>query len=288
MIVVHVTHEAVEKIGGIGAVIAGLMTAEAYSRNVSRTILLGPLLRTDLPVNRRLGEGGNVIYSTLDNILPPPWRDRFRPIERTYDVGIIYGTRNVCDPYSGKCQKAEVLLVDVFHANRDRLNLFKAQLLAEVRRPLRPLRELLGIRGVRPPGRAGLRGPQGHRRQRPGARASRLPFTRIHGHGSGPKGRHVRLAQFPHRLLRPRGRLRPPYRRKDRRSRHHVLQHPLLGRGRGQDRRGPFPRRPGELQAPAGQGGPLLRPRVRRRRFRRERASLPGPSFPHDGLQPRL
>ena len=41
MIVVHVTHEAVEKIGGIGAVLAGLMTAEAYAKIVSRTILLG-------------------------------------------------------------------------------------------------------------------------------------------------------------------------------------------------------------------------------------------------------
>ena len=122
MIVVHVTHEAVEKIGGIGAVIAGLMTADAYAKNVSRTILVGPLLRTDLPVNRRVGEGGNVIYSTLDAIHPPPWREKFRPIERTYDVGIIYGTRNVSDPYSGKSVKAEVLLVDVFHANRDRLN----------------------------------------------------------------------------------------------------------------------------------------------------------------------
>ena len=49
MIVVHVTHEAVEKIGGIGAVIAGLMTADAYQEKVSRTILLGPLLSTDRP-----------------------------------------------------------------------------------------------------------------------------------------------------------------------------------------------------------------------------------------------
>ena len=128
MIVVHVTHEAVEKIGGIGAVIAGLMTADAYAKNVSRTILLGPLLRTDLPVNRRLGEGGNVIYSTLDAIHTPPWREKFRPIEKTYDVGIVYGTRKISDPCSGRSVKAEVLLVDVFHANRDRLNLFKAEL----------------------------------------------------------------------------------------------------------------------------------------------------------------
>jgi len=128
MIVVHVTHEAVEKIGGIGAVIAGLVTADAYTEQVSRTILLGPLLTTDKPVNRRLGESGKIIYSSLDGIDAPPWRDRFRPIERTYDVGIVYGTRKVHDPCGGRTVEVEVLLVDVFHANRDRLNLFKAEL----------------------------------------------------------------------------------------------------------------------------------------------------------------
>ena len=128
MIVVHVTHEAVEKIGGIGAVIAGLMTAESYQKTVTRTVLLGPLLQTDRPVNLRLGEGGHVVYSSLDAVTTPPWREKFRPIEKTYDVGIIYGKRLISDPCNGKSLEAEVLLVDVFHSNKDRLNLFKAEL----------------------------------------------------------------------------------------------------------------------------------------------------------------
>ena len=128
MIVIHVTHEAVEKIGGIGAVIAGLMTSDAYAEKVSRTVLVGPLLTTDRPVNLRLGAGGRVVYSSLDSIEPPEWAGRFRRIERTYDVGIIYGRRQVAEACTGKTVEAEVILVDVFHANRDRLNLFKAQL----------------------------------------------------------------------------------------------------------------------------------------------------------------
>ncbi|MFP4105336.1 MAG: hypothetical protein ACLFVU_04510 [Phycisphaerae bacterium] len=128
MIVVHVTHEAVEKIGGIGAVIAGLMTADAYRETVSRTILVGPLFRTDQPVNKRLGEGGKVIYSSLDAITPSPWKEKFRPIEKSYDVGIIYGTRKVHDPCTGREVESEVLLFDLFHANQKRLNLFKAEL----------------------------------------------------------------------------------------------------------------------------------------------------------------
>lgn len=128
MIVVHVTHEAVEKIGGIGTVIAGLTTADAYNKAVQRTILLGPLLSTDAPVNLRLGEGGHVKYSSLDAISPPEWREKFLAIEKTYDVGIIYGTRRVTDACTGKGVEVEVLLIDVFHANRDRLNLFKEEL----------------------------------------------------------------------------------------------------------------------------------------------------------------
>lgn len=131
MIAVHVTHEAVEQMGGIGAVIAGLTTAKAYDEAVTRTVLLGPLLRTDQPVNRRLGEGGKILYSSLDDIEPAPWNERFRRIERTYDVGIIYGTREVTAACSGDVAEVEVLLVDVFHANRDRLNLFKSELYAK-------------------------------------------------------------------------------------------------------------------------------------------------------------
>ena len=68
MIAVHVTHEAVEKMGGIGAVIAGLVTSPAYQKSFTRTILVGPLFSTDHPGAERLGLGGRVLYSSLDDI----------------------------------------------------------------------------------------------------------------------------------------------------------------------------------------------------------------------------
>ncbi len=142
MNVVHVTHEAVEKIGGIGAVITGLVTADAYAERVTRTVLLGPLLSSDRPVNLRLGEGGKVLYSSLDGLARPPWRELFRPIEKTHDVGIIYGTRRLEDPYTGKSVEVEVLLVDVFHSNRPRLNLFKGELYAKFNVPSRPFEDI--------------------------------------------------------------------------------------------------------------------------------------------------
>jgi len=41
---VHVTHEAVRKVGGIGAVLQGLVTAKTYRAAVDRIILVGPLV----------------------------------------------------------------------------------------------------------------------------------------------------------------------------------------------------------------------------------------------------
>jgi len=128
MIAVHVTHEAVEKMGGIGAVMAGLITSEAYQQAFSRTILVGPLLATDRRAEERLGPGGKILYSSLDAIDTGGWAVKFKPIEQTYQVGIIYGLRRIADGDSQAPVEVEVLLVDVFRFNRDRLNLFKAEL----------------------------------------------------------------------------------------------------------------------------------------------------------------
>ena len=49
--VVHVTHEAVQKIGGIGAVLHGLVTSKTYRSEVGRDIFLGPLFSTEGPLD---------------------------------------------------------------------------------------------------------------------------------------------------------------------------------------------------------------------------------------------
>ncbi len=128
MIAVHVTHEAVEKMGGIGAVIAGLVTSQAYQQAFERTVLTGPLLATDRPAAERFGPGGKVIYSSLDGIDTAEWAVKFRPIEQTYQVGIIYGLRQITNGDGRGPVQVEVLLVDVFRSNPDRLNLFKGEL----------------------------------------------------------------------------------------------------------------------------------------------------------------
>ena len=70
--VVHVTHEAIQKIGGIGAVLHGLLTSRVYLDKVPRIILIGPFWPQDVSGDQRLGPQGEVLYSSLDALYRSP------------------------------------------------------------------------------------------------------------------------------------------------------------------------------------------------------------------------
>ncbi len=125
----HVTHEAVEQLGGIGTVLEGLMTSAVYQKHVRRSILVGPT-QAHLAVSpeKRLGEQGTVLYSSIDGIDVLGLGGKFRPVEWAFNVAIVYGKRHYAPPGTGLTGEAEVLLIDVFRANPDRLNVFKLRL----------------------------------------------------------------------------------------------------------------------------------------------------------------
>jgi len=129
--VVHVTHETVSKVGGIGAVLHGLFTSKAYLARVERSILVGPLFSTDGGISERLGEGGEVLYSSVDGLINPQYAPAFQRIERLYNVGIVYGHRTFVDWPTGIKSSPEVLLFDVRHSDRNPINNFKRQLYEE-------------------------------------------------------------------------------------------------------------------------------------------------------------
>ncbi|HQJ41410.1 MAG TPA: hypothetical protein PK449_07615, partial [Exilispira sp.] len=63
---IHITHEAVQKIGGIGAVISGACTADNYKSFYDRTLLYGPAFYSSSDLFSKLGRGGEVLYSNAD------------------------------------------------------------------------------------------------------------------------------------------------------------------------------------------------------------------------------
>ncbi len=130
--VAHVTHEAVEKVGGIGTVLEGMMCSKAYQAKVERSILVGPMgMHHHASPLTRFGENGSVYYSTPDEIDPQGLGRFFHPIERAYGVQIAYGTRRFVDEGTGRPGEAEILLFDVANPAKEPLDNFKSRLWKE-------------------------------------------------------------------------------------------------------------------------------------------------------------
>ncbi len=129
--VVHVTHEAIGKIGGIGAVLQGLFTCNSYLEAVNRSILVGPLFTTEGSVLDRLGENSEVLYSSFDGLVNTGYAPAFRKIENFYNAGIVYGRRTFVDDQTGIKSSPEVLLIDVTHMDKGLIDEFKKRLFEE-------------------------------------------------------------------------------------------------------------------------------------------------------------
>jgi glycogen synthase len=128
---VHVTHETVGKVGGIGAVLQGFFTCESYLNTVERSILVGPLFTTEGSSSERLGEDGEVLYSSIDGFVNTGYAPAFRKIENFYNVSIVYGRRTFIDKQTGIKSSPEVVLIDVRYMDKGPINEFKKRLFDE-------------------------------------------------------------------------------------------------------------------------------------------------------------
>jgi hypothetical protein len=110
-LIIHATHEAGLKLGGIGAVLDGVLGSSPYNASVGRTIVVGPVNTWNLFEMERLTAPANrfrFIYSTLHGVSQAPEMvaASFRAIEEQMHVRLIYGVRSF-----GSFEH-EVLLVD--------------------------------------------------------------------------------------------------------------------------------------------------------------------------------
>ena len=110
-LLVHSTHEAGYKVGGIGAVLDGLLSQPAYNEKIKRSILVGSFHENDPLEHERLyapRNGFKARYSSPDKIfdLPAEIARALAQIELDYHVRVLYGTRTF------GASAHEILLVD--------------------------------------------------------------------------------------------------------------------------------------------------------------------------------
>ena len=129
---IHITHEAREKMGGIGAVLEGLLTTRAYQGAVGRTILVGT---SDIPLGQPSEHIQTVYYQSggPENGSAMPGAatvEAFWEIEAVYGVRLLYGRRAVPCPLETRRSSVELLLFDVRGARPEPVNRLKADLWA--------------------------------------------------------------------------------------------------------------------------------------------------------------
>ncbi len=130
-LVVHVTHEASLKIGGIGAVLDGLLSTEAYNTFARRTILAGPWPGWDADQMQRILSPRSrlqVRWASRFDIwgqVPSELGKKLRQVETRLQIEILYGTAKYGDFIH------EVVLVNPLQVVRQEVERFSYSLWAD-------------------------------------------------------------------------------------------------------------------------------------------------------------
>lgn len=126
--VVHVTHEALQKVGGIGTVLEGLCASPVYQNKVRRNILVGPIFDGDQRAVEQLNRIGEVRYASTQGIDLGGYGQVFGPVQDEYGVSIVYGARHFEHWETGHKGEVEVLLFGIGHMHAHPLAVFKLRL----------------------------------------------------------------------------------------------------------------------------------------------------------------
>ncbi|MEM0220195.1 MAG: hypothetical protein QW213_07690, partial [Thermoproteota archaeon] len=119
-VAVHITHEALYKVGGIGEVINNLCTTSSYLSFFDKSLLYGPLFEYLGSPSTRLGHDGIVLYSSKDHYDTGRFSELFKPVLEKYNLDLVYGKRKIVNELDPKrSSTVEVLLVDITHIKKE-------------------------------------------------------------------------------------------------------------------------------------------------------------------------
>ncbi|MFN4197188.1 MAG: hypothetical protein ACK4FM_04215, partial [Caldimicrobium sp.] len=125
-VAIHISHEALYKIGGIGEVLIGISTAPSYQNFFDKTLFYGPLFEYIGSASTRLGKDGIVYYSSKDNYDIGHFTQLFKPLLEKYNIDIVYGKRKILSEFNpSRTANVDVLLVDITQMRKDLIDFQK-------------------------------------------------------------------------------------------------------------------------------------------------------------------
>lgn len=125
----HITHEAAQKIGGIGAVLSGICTTNIYQEHYAKTIFYGPLFQDQPGNSDRLGQDSTILFSTLDQIDQTTYGSKLKEISDYYHIDIVYGQKEIYDDIDpNKKASVDIILLGIKNIRKDQLDIFKFRL----------------------------------------------------------------------------------------------------------------------------------------------------------------
>lgn len=125
-IAVHITHESVKKIGGIGAVLSGVCNLKNYSRFYDKTLFYGPLFELTTDTFKHFGKLGQLLYSSHGDYDNGEYSKLFDDVRKKYNIDIVYGTRELCSEFDiSKHINIDVLNIGINSMNNEEIEKFK-------------------------------------------------------------------------------------------------------------------------------------------------------------------
>jgi len=125
-IAVHITHESVRKIGGIGAVLSGVCNLQKYKDFYQTTVFYGPAIDSPSDTLGHVGRSGRVLFSSHDNYDAGGYTAAMDDIIKKYNIDIIYGKRELVSEFNiTKHTTVEVINVSISKMNEQEVTKFK-------------------------------------------------------------------------------------------------------------------------------------------------------------------
>ncbi len=125
-IAIHITHEALKKIGGIGSVLSGICTISDYKKFYDKTVFYGPMFELPGDSFSQLGKSAELLFSSHDNYDSGDYSRIFADIIEKYNIDIAYGKREVVSEFDiTKRNTVEVINVGINRMNHESVEQFK-------------------------------------------------------------------------------------------------------------------------------------------------------------------